>query len=100
VTLNELKSALTAIIRAKRPNSQDDGFKEVRRRKRYASDETSQTSKKAALPTTAEESTGSRGKLVTRKFASLRSTDMDRDSSGTESQCKEQLQETQRDRPL
>jgi hypothetical protein len=59
VTLNELKSALMAVTRAKKANRQYKGFKEVRRRKRNTSDEASWTSKKAAFPTTVEESTGS-----------------------------------------
>jgi hypothetical protein len=69
VTLNALKTALTEIARAKKANNQDDDYTEVRRRKRHTSDETSRKSKKAAYPTTAGESTGSRGKVVTRKFS-------------------------------
>jgi hypothetical protein len=68
VTLNELKNVLKTSGQAAQ-QTQEDGFKEVRSRKRHLTGEATCTTKKAALPTS----------TATTKnfFASLRTITMD-----------------------
>jgi hypothetical protein len=80
VTLNELKNVLKASGQAGK-TEQEDGFKEVRSRKRHLTGEASRTPKKAALPTS----------TVTTKnfFAPFRTAHMDTDAPVTESNSTE-----------
>jgi hypothetical protein len=72
VTLNELKSVLKA------SSQQEDGFKEVRNRKPYSSQQAMTTPKKATLPAPSV-------KVATRNFFStLRTANMDTDFPATE----------------
>jgi hypothetical protein len=89
VALKELKSLLKASNSAGGTNtstesvkpSQDDGFKEVRRRKRHNTNEVSPTSKKSA----ADATNNNKQEVATRNFfAPLRATTMETDSSGAE----------------
>jgi hypothetical protein len=91
VTLQELKAVLqanTLASQSKRPKTaatQEDGFKEVRRRKRHNTDETSPTSKRA-VPTAASDAIHTPPKVVVTRnfFAPLRATTMDTDSPSAE----------------
>jgi hypothetical protein len=87
VALHELKAVLQASAPAgqsKTPKSaatQEDGFKEVRRRKRHSTNESATTSKKAACIAVDKPSK----EVAARNFfASLRASDMDTDSANTE----------------
>jgi hypothetical protein len=67
--------------------SQDDGFKEVRGRKRQSTNEAAPTSKKPA----AEATNTNKQEVPTRNFfAPLRSTTMETDSSGAEATALEE----------
>jgi hypothetical protein len=71
-------------------STQEDGFTEVRRRKRQNSDNVAQTSKKAA-PAAASAHADAPSKVATRNFFTpLRTTTMDTDSSGSESTPQEE----------
>jgi hypothetical protein len=94
VYLQELKALLKASTTAnptpKPASTQEDGFTEVRRRKRQNSDETAQTSKKSAQ-TAVSALAETPSKVTTRNFfAPLRATIMDTDSSGSESTPQEE----------
>jgi hypothetical protein len=96
VTLNELKTVLKVSAQAGQSGgvnktsvespAQNDDFREVKRRKRRYSDDTSQRDKKSiiSVPKSAA------GKLPTKAvstgnfFAPPRSTDMDTETTGTE----------------
>jgi hypothetical protein len=93
VTLNELKNVLRASSQAGQIK-QEDGFKEVRSRKRHYTGEAACTRKKVALPT-------STVTVATKNFfASLRTTNMDTDVPVTESkQQRQKLQENRTGRP-
>jgi hypothetical protein len=77
-TLHELKALLKASTLGGQSNTpkatgqqttQEDGFQEVRRRKRQANDETAGTSKKAAMPTNTSPALNNPAKgVVTRNF--------------------------------
>jgi hypothetical protein len=82
VTLNELKNVLKASSQAGQ-TKQEDGFKEVRSRKRHYTGEAARTPKKAALST-------STVTVATKNFfAPLRTTNMDTDAPVTESKSTE-----------
>jgi hypothetical protein len=89
--LHKLKAVLKASTLAnqsKTPKStatQEDGFKEVRRRKRHSTDETAPTSKRA-VPTIASDDVDTPSKVVVTRnfFAPLRAATMDTDSSSAE----------------
>jgi hypothetical protein len=72
--------------------TQEDGFQEVRRRKRRATDETAWISKKAAVQTETSPALNIPPKeVVTWNFiASLRAADMNTDTSGTEATSNEE----------
>jgi hypothetical protein len=97
VALQELKAVLNASTLAsqsKTPKSaatQEDGFKEVRRRKRYSPDETAPTSKRA-VPTAASDAVGNPRKVVVTRnlFAPLRAATMDTDASSAEATPQEE----------
>jgi hypothetical protein len=72
-TLNDLNEVL------KNSAPREEGFKEVRRRKRWNCQETARTGKKAAIPTSST-------KVTTKNFfAPLRTLNMDTDALGIES---------------
>jgi hypothetical protein len=66
--------------------TQDEGFKEVRRRKRHNTDVAAQTSKKARVQDKMSDALNTLdNEVVTRNyFAPLRTAGMDTDTSGTE----------------
>jgi hypothetical protein len=89
VTLNELKDVLKASITAKSgttgPSPQDDGFQEVRRRKRHNTQEAAKTSNEGAVQSALQPEANSPKEVVTRNFyAPLRTTNMDTDAANTE----------------
>jgi hypothetical protein len=89
VAVKELKSLLKTSNSAGRNNattesvkpSQDDGFKEVRRRKRHSTNEAALTSKK---PAAEAKNTPNKEVAMRNFFAPLRATNMDTDTSGAE----------------
>jgi hypothetical protein len=93
VTLNDFKSILKASKSAGKPTekpAQNEGFQEVRRRKRHSTTETAPTPKKA-VPTGASVpvSTPPKEVATSNSFAPLRAAAMDTDSAGSEaSSCK------------
>jgi hypothetical protein len=96
VALQELKALLKASTTAvptptsKPTSTQEDGFTEVRRRKRQSSDKAAQSSKKA-VPTAVSALADTPAKVTTRNFiAPLRTTNMDTDSSGSETTPQEE----------
>jgi hypothetical protein len=73
VTLNDLNEVL------KNSAPREEGFKEVRRRKRHNTEEAACTAKKTAIPTSSM-------KVTTKNFfAPIRMLNMDTDAPGTES---------------
>jgi hypothetical protein len=92
VALHELKAVLKASTPAgqfKTPKSaatQEDGFKEVRRRKRHNTNESAPTSKKAAFSAV---DTPPKEVATRNFFAPLRTSDMDTDSTNTEATPRE-----------
>jgi hypothetical protein len=66
--------------------AQDDDFQEIKRCKRHISNNTSQTAKKSIepVPTYAAVKLPSKSMLTRGSFASLRTTDMDREATGVE----------------
>jgi hypothetical protein len=96
VALHELKAVVKANIptgQSKTPKSaatQEDGFKEIRRRKRHSKNETAPTSRKAVLTAVSAAVDTARNEFATRNFvAPLRECDMDTDSANTESSPRE-----------
>jgi hypothetical protein len=96
VALQELNALLKASTTAdptqtpKPASTQEDGFTEVRRRKRQNSDKAAQTSKKEA-PTAVSALADTPSKITTRNFfAPLRTTNMETDSSGSETTPQEE----------
>jgi hypothetical protein len=94
VTLNELKDLLKASITVKSgttgPTPQDDGFQEVRRRKRHNTQEAAKTPKKAAIQSTPQPEITSPKEVATRNFyAPMRTTEMDTDAANTEASPQE-----------
>jgi hypothetical protein len=88
VTLNDLKSILEATNSAEKSTekpAQEEGFQEVRRRKRHSTTETAPTSKKQCLPERLPPK-----EVATRNFfAPLSTAEMGTDSAGSEpSSCK------------
>jgi hypothetical protein len=102
VSLHELKAVLKASTPAgkfKTPKSaatQEDGFKEARRRKRHNTNENAPTSKKAAFS-----AVDTPPKVVATRnyFAPLRASDMDTDSTNTEATPREAATPTKPGRP-
>jgi hypothetical protein len=93
VALQELKALLkaTATINpsSKPTSTQEEGFTEVRRRKRQNCDTAAQASNKAA-PVAASAPADAPSKVATRNyFAPIRPTTMDTDSSGSETTTQE-----------
>jgi hypothetical protein len=89
VTLNELKGLLKASTAAKSGTTgtprQDDGFQEVRRRKRHNTQEAANTPKKLAVRPPTQPEFHSPKEVVTRNFyAPLRTTEMNSDAASTE----------------
>jgi hypothetical protein len=104
VALKKLKSLLKASNKAGGNNtttesvkpSQDDGFKEFRRRKRHSTNEAAPTSKKPA----AETKNTPNKEVATRDFfAPLRATNMDIDTSGAEATTVEEAVSGKAGRP-
>jgi hypothetical protein len=102
VTLKELKDLVKASIIAPEFNKaenteenpkEEEGFQEVRRRKRQSSDETAKTAKKAAVQAKTSPTVKSQPKEVTTRnfFAPLRATEMENDPSTTEGSPRELL---------
>jgi hypothetical protein len=98
VTLNELKGLLKAsIFSEEKGNSkstgephQEEGFQEVRRRKRQNTDETSKTVKKTAVKAKTPPLLNScPTKVATRNFFAPLRTSMDTDSAGAEASTHE-----------
>jgi hypothetical protein len=86
VALQELKTLLKAHTPAgQSKTTEEDGSKEVRRRKRHSSNESAPTIKKA-VPTADSAAVNTTSKTVPTRnfFAPLRASSMDTDSSGTE----------------
>jgi hypothetical protein len=84
VTLNGFKNVLKASSHAGQ-TKQEDGFKEVRSRKRHSTGETARASKKASLP-------ASSVKVVTKNFfVPLRTRNMNTDVPGSESKAAEEV---------
>jgi hypothetical protein len=78
---------LNRVLKTSAP--QEEGFKEVRRRKRHNSEEAACTAKTAAIPTSCT-------KVITKNFAPLRTMNMGTDAPGTDSkQLRKQFQEKQ-----
>jgi hypothetical protein len=71
---------------------QGNGFKEVRSRKRHSTEDAARTPKKAALPSSTE-------KVATKNFAPLRTTNMDTDALGTDSNSAEEAVPGKQGRP-
>jgi hypothetical protein len=94
VTLNDLKAILRTSNSAGKTTekpSQEEGFQEVRRRKRHSTTKTAPTSKKA-MPTAASAAASTPQKEVATGnfFTPLRATEMDTDSASNEAtSCKE-----------
>lgn len=86
VTLNELKSLVKASATGSKNPAQEEGFKEVRRRKRHSTTETAPTSKKT---TAATEITAAKEVTTRNYFAPLRAT-MDTDTTTTEASTLEE----------
>jgi hypothetical protein len=91
VALQELKALLRAstttdpTTRPTPVSTQEESFTEVRRRKRKSSGKSAQTSKKKAAPTAVSALADTPAKVTTRNFFTpLRTTNMDTDSSGSE----------------
>jgi hypothetical protein len=110
VTLQELRVVLKASTLAGQNNlpkatgqqtTQEDGFQEVRGRKRRATDETTGTSKKAAVQTKTSTALNITPKeVVTRNFfGPLRTADMDTDASGTKATSNEEAVPGETGRP-
>jgi hypothetical protein len=94
VSLNELKGLLKTSTNAKSGTTgsprQDDGFQEVRRRKRLNTQEATKTSKKAAVQSTPRPEFISPKEIATRDFyAPLRTTEMDTDAPSAEASPRE-----------
>jgi hypothetical protein len=82
MTLNDPNAVLKCSHQAGE-SKKEDGFQEVRRRKRYITEEEAHTSKKAAQPTT---SLAQKNEVATRNFfAPIRTTTMDTDSPVSDS---------------
>jgi hypothetical protein len=93
VTLKELKSLMKASTTAGRTTekpAQNEGFQEVRRRKRHNTTEAAPTSKKA-VPTEASAPASKPPKEITTRnfFAPLRAPKMDTESAGSEAPSSE-----------
>jgi hypothetical protein len=101
VTLDELEDLLKASTLAGQHTTQEDGFQEVRRKKRRTTHETAETSKKEAVQTITSIALNVRLKeVVTRNiFAPLRTVDMDTDASGTEATSNEEAVPSTTGRP-
>jgi hypothetical protein len=71
---------------------QDDDFREVKRRKRHNSNDTSQTAKESTkpVPTSAASKLPPKAVLIRNFFAYLRTTDMDMGTTGSENTLPEQ----------
>jgi hypothetical protein len=102
----KLKAVLkesTPAGQSKTPKSaatQEDGFKEVRRRKRHSTNETVPTSKKAVpIAASTAEDTPSKEVVTRNYFAKLRVSDMDTDSANTEASPDEAAAPAKRGRP-
>jgi hypothetical protein len=102
VALHELKAVLRASNPAgqsKTPKSaatQEDGLKEIRRRKRHSTNETAPTSKKAAC---VDVDTPHKEVATRNFFAPLRASDMDTDSTNTEATSREAAAPAKPSRP-
>jgi hypothetical protein len=99
VTLNELKAMIeqakhsgTANKTSSEPTAQDDEFREVKRRKRPNSNGNSQSAKKSTktVPTSAAIKLPQKAASTRNYLAPLRTTDMDRETTGAENTLPEQ----------
>jgi hypothetical protein len=96
VTHNELKAVLKVSTQAGQSGAvnetsmeseaQDDDFREVNRRKRHISNDTSQRAKKSTkpIPKAAAVKLPPKAMLTRKIFTTIRTTDMDRETNGAE----------------